>query len=91
MAYNEKLASKIRERFAGLPNVEEKEIDYVLGSGIRARTYLHLDEQKKLVELPVGWYAEKGGYWGMNPGYDRPDQPDFRRRISQDLWRGQRS
>jgi predicted CXXCH cytochrome family protein len=67
-------------------NVVEKEIDYVLGSGNHARTYLHLDEQKKLVELPVGWYAEKGGYWAMNPGYDRPDQPDFRRRITQECY-----
>jgi predicted CXXCH cytochrome family protein len=65
-------------------NVVEKAIDYVLGSGNHARTYLHLDEQKKLVQLPVGWYAEKGGYWAMNPGFDRPDQPDFRRRISQE-------
>jgi predicted CXXCH cytochrome family protein len=67
-------------------NVVEKEIDYVLGSGNHARTYLHIDEQKKLEELPVGWYAEKGGYWGMNPGYDRPDQPDFRRRITQECF-----
>jgi len=65
-------------------NVVEKQIDYVLGSGNHARTYLHLDEQKRLVELPVGWYAENGGYWAMNPGFDRPDQPDFRRRISQE-------
>jgi len=65
-------------------NVVEKQIDYVLGSGNHARTYLHLDEQKRLVELPVGWYAEDGGYWAMNPGFDRPDQPDFRRRISQE-------
>ena len=67
-------------------NVVEKEIDYVLGSGNHARTYLHLDEQKRLVELPLGWYAEKGGYWAMNPGYDRPDQPDFRRRITQECF-----
>jgi predicted CXXCH cytochrome family protein len=63
-------------------NVVEKEIHYVLGSGNHSRTYLHLDEQKKLVALPVGWYAEKGGYWAMNPGYDRPGQLDFRRGIS---------
>jgi predicted CXXCH cytochrome family protein len=67
-------------------NVVEKEIDYVLGSGNHARTYLHVDEQKKLVELPVGWYAEDGGHWGMNPGYDRADQPDFRRRITQECF-----
>src|SRR5207244_9012585 len=26
-----------------------------------------------LQQLPLGWYAEKGGYWAMNPGYDRSD------------------
>jgi predicted CXXCH cytochrome family protein len=63
-------------------NVVEKEIHYILGSGNHARTYLNLDDQKRLIELPVGWYAEKGGYWGMNPGYDRPDHLDFRRRVT---------
>ncbi|MBI3208016.1 MAG: tetratricopeptide repeat protein, partial [Candidatus Solibacter usitatus] len=28
------------------------------------------------------WYAEKGGYWAMNPGYDRPDHDGFRRKIA---------
>jgi predicted CXXCH cytochrome family protein len=23
-----------------------------------------------LVELPLAWYSENGGYWAMNPGYD---------------------
>lgn len=54
-------------------NVDEKRVDYVLGSGNHARTYLHLTENGALQELPLGWYAEKGGYWAMNPGYDRPD------------------
>lgn len=54
-------------------NLDEKRVDYVLGSGNHARTYLHLTEQGTLQELPLGWYAEKGGYWAMNPGYDRPD------------------
>ncbi len=54
-------------------NVDEKRVDYVLGSGNHARTYLHLTERNILEELPLGWYAEKGGYWAMNPGYDRPD------------------
>jgi predicted CXXCH cytochrome family protein len=63
-------------------NVVEKEIHYILGSGNHARTYLSLDEQKRLLELPVGWYSENGGYWGMNPGYDRPDHLDFRRKIT---------
>jgi hypothetical protein len=54
-------------------NVEEKQIDFVLGSGNHARTYLHLTSRNTLQQLPLGWYAENGGYWGMNPGYDRAD------------------
>ncbi|MDE3168152.1 MAG: tetratricopeptide repeat protein [Acidobacteriota bacterium] len=65
-------------------NVMEKRIDYVLGSGNHARTYLHRTAAGTLVELPLGWYAEKGGYWAMNPGYDRPDHDGFRRPITYD-------
>jgi len=54
-------------------NVDEKRVDYELGSGNHAKSYLHLTEKNTLQELPLGWYAEKGGYWAMNPGYDRPD------------------
>jgi predicted CXXCH cytochrome family protein len=54
-------------------NVEEKQIDFVLGSGNHARTYLHLTSRNTLQQLPLGWYAENGGYWAMNPGYDRAD------------------
>ncbi len=63
-------------------NIVETEIDYVIGSGDHARSYLHRTSEGKLIELPVTWYAEKGGYWAMSPGYDRPDQSDFRRAIS---------
>jgi len=54
-------------------DVDEKRVDYVLGSGNHARTLLHLTEHDTLQQLPFGWYAEKGGYWGMVPGYDRAD------------------
>jgi predicted CXXCH cytochrome family protein len=54
-------------------NVDEKRVDYVLGSGNHSQTLLHLTERNTLQELPLGWYSEKGGFWGMNPGYDRPD------------------
>ncbi|HEY6342816.1 MAG TPA: tetratricopeptide repeat protein [Bryobacteraceae bacterium] len=68
--------------FDGKPtNVDEKRVDYVLGSGNHARTFLHLTEKKTLQELPLGWYAEKGGYWAMNPGYDRPDYAGSARPI----------
>ena len=63
-------------------NVVEKVVDFALGSGNHSRTYLHQGPDGRLSELPVGWYAENKGYWAMNPGYDRPDQEDFRRQIT---------
>ncbi len=65
-------------------NVVEKEIHYVMGSGNHARTYLNLSPSGKLVQLPLGWYAESGGKWAMSPGYDRPDHDGFQRVISYD-------
>jgi predicted CXXCH cytochrome family protein len=52
-------------------NVEEKQIDFVLGSGNHALTFLHLTARNTLQQLPLGWYAENGGSWAMNPGYDQ--------------------
>ena len=65
-------------------NVDEKRIDYIVGSGNHMRTYVHRDPDGTLLELPLAWYAEKGGYWAMNPGYDTPDYPFARRQISYD-------
>ena len=52
-------------------NVDEKQVDYIVGSGNHMRTYVHRERDGTLLELPLAWYAEKGGYWAMNPGYDR--------------------
>ncbi len=62
-------------------NVDEKRVDYLLGSGNHSRTLLHLTERNTLQELPLGWYSEKGGFWAMNPGYDRPDYTGSMRPI----------
>ena len=62
----------------------EKEVDFVLGSGHHVRTYLHRTASNTLVQLPLAWYAEKGGYWAMNPGYDRPDHQGFLRSVTYD-------
>ena len=71
--------------FDGTPTDSfEKQIDYVMGSGNHARTYLHRTEQDTLIELPLGWYSENGGVWAMNPGYDRSDHQGFERRIPYD-------
>ncbi len=65
-------------------NVSEAEIDFIVGSGNHSRTYLHRTARNTLIELPLAWYAEKGGYWAMNPGYDRPDHQGRRRLIGYD-------
>lgn len=56
-------------------NVDEKQVDYVIGSGNHSFTYLHLTGRGTLQVLPLSWYSEKGGYWDMSPGYDQPDFP----------------
>jgi predicted CXXCH cytochrome family protein len=70
------------QRRGGEANVMEKQIHYFIGSGNHARTYVHRAENGTLLELPVSWYAEKGGYWAMSPGYDRPNHDDFRRPVT---------
>jgi hypothetical protein len=68
--------------FDGKPeNIEELQIDYVMGSGNHVRTYLHREQDDTLIELPLAWYAELSGHWGMNPGYDNP-HPMTRRPIA---------
>ncbi len=62
-------------------NVEEMKVDYVLGSGDEARSYLHRTSRDTLIELPLGWYSERGGYWAMSPGFDSK-HPQTRRMVS---------
>jgi hypothetical protein len=48
------MSSGIRLAFEGQQaNRIEKQIDYVVGSGDHARTYLHRTGEGKLIELPV--------------------------------------
>jgi predicted CXXCH cytochrome family protein len=65
-------------------NVDEKQVDFIVGSGNHMRTYVHRNADGTLLELPLAWYAEKGGYWALNPGYDAPDYPYARRQIAYD-------
>ncbi len=65
-------------------NIEEKRVDYVMGSGNHSRTYLHLTSRNTLQQLPLHWYAEGGGHWGMSPGYDRADHPGSTRLAGYD-------
>jgi tetratricopeptide (TPR) repeat protein len=65
-------------------NIFELRADYVVGSGNHARTLLHRTADGRLLEMPVSWYSERGGYWAMSPGYDRSAHMDFRRLINED-------
>jgi predicted CXXCH cytochrome family protein len=63
-------------------NIDEKQVDYVLGSGNHGRTYLHVTKRGTLEQLPLGWYSDGGGQWAMTPGFDRPDYPGSTRVIT---------
>lgn len=60
-------------------SVGESKIDYVMGSGNHVRTYLHRTARGTFLELPLAWYAEKGGSWALNPGFDTSDPPAGRK------------
>ncbi|MBI1355488.1 MAG: tetratricopeptide repeat protein [Acidobacteria bacterium] len=62
-------------------NIVEKQIHYALGSGNHAVAFLHRTPDDRLLQLPVTWYSDRGGFWAMAPGYDRPDHAGFRRKI----------
>ena len=63
-------------------NLFEARVDYVVGSGERAVSYLHRTRDNQLVEMPISWYGQKGGFWAMSPAYDRPDHAGFGRTIT---------
>jgi tetratricopeptide (TPR) repeat protein len=63
-------------------NVLEARMDYWFGSGNHARSYISRTKAGELIELPLTWYAENGGYWAMSPGYARPDHAGFSRKLS---------
>ena len=57
----------------------EEKVDWVVGSGNHARTYLTQNRQGELYELPLTWFAQEG--WGMSPGFESPDHERFERLI----------
>ncbi len=66
---------------AGRPvHVFEQAVDWILGSGHHARTYLYRSPEGELYQLPLAWYTQTGS-WGMAPGYDRPDHLGVTRRV----------
>ncbi|HXT50309.1 MAG TPA: tetratricopeptide repeat protein [Thermoanaerobaculia bacterium] len=64
-------------------NEREQPVDWVLGSGNHARTYLFRTPSGELWQLPIAWYTREGK-WGMAPGYDRPDHEELQRAVQRE-------
>lgn len=58
----------------------EQEVDFVLGSGQHARTYLYRTPGGELYQLPLAWYAQERRF-AMAPGFDRRDHEGVTRRV----------
>jgi len=61
-------------------HVFEQAVEWILGSGGHARTYLYRTPGRELFQLPLAWYSQTHN-WGMAPGYDRPDHDGVLRRV----------
>jgi hypothetical protein len=61
-------------------NIFEQPVDWILGSGHHARTYLYRTPGGEMYQLPVSWYTATRE-WRMAPGYDRPDHDGVTRRV----------
>ena len=61
-------------------SVFEQPVDWILGSGHHARTYLYQTPSGELYQLPLAWYTQTRE-WGMAPGYDRADHEGVLRRA----------
>jgi Flp pilus assembly protein TadD len=61
-------------------NTFEQKVDWILGSGDHARTYLYRTGGGELYQLPLAWYSQTRS-WGMAPGFDRPDHEGVLRRV----------
>jgi predicted CXXCH cytochrome family protein len=61
-------------------NAFEQVVDWILGSGHHARTYLYQTPNGELYQLPLAWYSQTKE-WAMAPGYDRRDHEGVLRRA----------
>jgi len=55
-------------------------VDWILGSGDHARTYLYQTPAGEIFQLPLAWYSQEKS-WGMAPGFDRADHDGVLRRV----------
>jgi Tfp pilus assembly protein PilF len=61
-------------------HVFEQTVDWILGSGHHARTYLYRTPGGELYQLPIAWYTATRE-WQMAPGFDRRDHDGVTRRV----------
>lgn len=61
-------------------HVFEQTVDWILGSGHHARTYLYRTPGGELYQLPIAWYTATRE-WRMAPGFDRRDHDGVTRRV----------
>ena len=59
------------------------EIDWILGSGYRARSYLYQNDAGELFMLPLGWYSQTQ-QWGMSPGFETKHHFGVQRQVKRE-------
>ena len=64
-------------------NEIELPVSWVMGSGNRARSYIHQSEWGEMFLLPISWYTETGS-WGMSPGFEAPRHEGIGRNIQRE-------
>ena len=74
--------TRYKQRPDGTRIIEHRQkAQYIVGSGNHVRTYLYRNDNGEMFQLPVVWYSQDKK-WGMAPGYDELDHPDFARPIT---------
>ncbi len=64
--------------------VLEARVDGIVGSGRHARVPLSRAANGQWTEMPLAWYTEGGGHWGVGPDFIGTAQPDLGRAVSSD-------
>ncbi|HMB52966.1 MAG TPA: hypothetical protein VKU40_06590, partial [Thermoanaerobaculia bacterium] len=62
-------------------NVLEQPVDFVIGSGNHSRLYAYRNAAGELFQLPLAWYSQEGGHWGMAPGFELGNHQGIRRQV----------
>ncbi|SFC83477.1 Tetratricopeptide repeat-containing protein [Flexibacter flexilis DSM 6793] len=61
----------------------EQKVDFVIGSGNQARSYLYQTPDNYFYEMPLTWYSHKK-IWDLSPGYQNGNNTRFDRSIAQE-------